>query len=476
MFRGEGIKVFYFQDIFLLPVYLIAIFLIAYLYRNFRYEHSPLRKYFIPGLAIRIVGALSLGIIYLFYYNGGGDTFYYYKDANAFNLALQRSYSAFFDLLMLRSNEITMNTYEFTRGVTYFHDPSGWMSDKIYGLLSVLTFHSYPAMSVMIAALSFTGAWVLLKTFVSMYPQLTTPLAWAVLFVPSVFFWGSGILKDSITFGCLGWVTYSSHQLFFKRKNIVRNSLILLVTGYIALEVKAYIIISFIPALLLWIFLTYRKKISNQFLRVLAGPSVLATAIGFGFLMVNRLGAEFEQFSLDNVISTSERFQQWHGYLAENANASGYSLGHIDGSWTSIISKIPVAVNVTLFRPYLWEANNSVMLIAALESIFIMGFTLYIFYKNGIGRIVISILSHPDLFFCFFFAIVFSFAVGFTSYNFGALVRYKIPCIPFFLVGLIVLNHLTRLERQQQLKEKKQVRKRPPFIRTAMDVPLTTAE
>jgi len=30
------------------------------------------------------------------------------------------------------------------------------------------------------------------------------------------------------------------------------------------------------------------------------------------------------------------------------------------------------------------------------------------------------------------FSIVFGFAVGFTSYNFGALARYKIPVMPFF--------------------------------------------
>jgi hypothetical protein len=362
--------------------------------------------------------------------------------------------------LLVPGNTTTPATYDYTWWLTYFRDPAGWTADKVYGVLSVLSFHSYPVMALMIACLSFTGAWVLLRTFVSMYPQLTNQFAWSILFVPSIFFWGSGVLKDSITFACIGWVTYTTYQIFFKRRKIIGNSIVLLFTAYIALKIKAYIIISFLPATVLWIFLTYRSRIGNQFLRVASGPMMLLIALGCGFLMVRTMGKEFEQFSLNEVIATSERFQQWHGYLAETDHASGYSLGTMTGTWQNVLSKLPLAVNVTLFRPYLWEATNPMMLVAAIESIFMLGFTIYILYKNGIIRTITSIITNPNVFFCFFFAILFAFAVGFTSYNFGALVRYKIPCIPFYLGGLIILNHLTAIDREKRLLEKEELRKR----------------
>lgn len=459
MFKGEGIKVFFVSDIILLPLYLIIIFLVAYLFRNFRYHNAIERKYFLPGLAVKIMGGLAVGMIYVFYY-GGGDTFYYFSDSRAFNYAFKDSFGAFIKLLWLKANTYTLPTYQYTFWLTYFRDPSGWMADKVYGVLSILSFHSYAVMAVLISTLSFTGAWAMLRTFTSMYPQLTKQLALAILFVPSVFFWGSGVLKDSITFGCLGWITYSSYLIFFKGRNIIRNLIMLLFAGYIALEIKAYIVISFVPALLLWIFLTYRRRIGNQFLRFISGPSVLLISLGFGYLILTKLGKEFDQFSLSNVISTSERFQQWHGYLAETANASGYSLGHMDGSWQSVLTKFPAAVNVTLFRPYLWEVNNSVMFLASVESIFILGFTLYILLRNRIVRPFVSVLAHPDILFCFMFSMVFAFAVGFSSYNFGALVRYKIPCIPFFLVGLIILNYITQ--------QKWPGRKKPPRRKTML--------
>jgi hypothetical protein len=43
------------------------------------------------------------------------------------------------------------------------------------------------------------------------------------------------------------------------------------------------------------------------------------------------------------------------------------------------------------------------------------------------------------LIFAFSFTIIFAFGVGLATANFGALVRYKIPMLPFFVGGLFVL-------------------------------------
>jgi hypothetical protein len=38
------------------------------------------------------------------------------------------------------------------------------------------------------------------------------------------------------------------------------------------------------------------------------------------------------------------------------------------------------------------------------------------------------------------FSLLYGFVAGFTSYNFGALDRYKIPALPFFMITLILVN------------------------------------
>src|SRR5690606_34806844 len=101
-----------------------------------------------------------------------------------------------------------------------------------------------------------------------------------------------------------------------------------------------------------------------------------------------------------------------------------------------------LAVNVTLFRPYLWEVNNMVMLLSALESLATLLLTLWIMFKVGLGNLFKYLISRPIISFCLLFAIAFSFAVGISTYNFGSLVRYKIPMFPFYLAGLFILRYL----------------------------------
>jgi hypothetical protein len=409
MLKSMGIQVLYVQDIFLVPLYLVLVFFFAFMYRNIAYRNDAARTYFIPGLAVKIFGSLAMGAVYFFYYDGG-DTFYYYSDARTFYDAIQHSFGLFVKLLLLPAETITLPTYESTNWLVYFRDPTGWMADKVYGIISIFSFHSYPVMAILTAAITFTGTWALFRTFTSLYPALSKQLAMAIFFVPSVFFWGSGILKDSITFSCLGWMTYTAYLVFFKRRKIFSNSLMFLLTGYIAIKLKAYIVISFLPALSFWIFFNYRKNIANQFLRVITGPAVFAVSMMSGFLLISRLGEEYSSYSLENIMATVQKFHQWHGYLAQTTDASGYTLGETDDSFFGIISKIPAAINVTLFRPYLWEVNNIVMLAAAIESAFILGFTLYILILNGIWRTIKSVFINPTLFFCFFFSIAFAFA------------------------------------------------------------------
>jgi hypothetical protein len=40
--------------------------------------------------------------------------------------------------------------------------------------------------------------------------------------------------------------------------------------------------------------------------------------------------------------------------------------------------------------------------------------------------------------------LIFAFAVGISSYNFGALSRYKIPCLPFYALGLVLVYYKNR--------------------------------
>ena len=124
---------------------------------------------------------------------------------------------------------------------------------------------------------------------------------------------------------------------------------------------------------------------------------------------------------------------------------SGYTLGSSNDFTTmGLVTRSPQAVWVALFRPYLWESTNVVMFISGFENIILLLLTVFVIAKTGIFRFWRIILKDPYIFFSVVFVLAFAFAIGISSYNFGTLVRYKIPLIPYFLSALVIINSMRR--------------------------------
>ncbi len=72
-------------DFLVLPIVLLFVYAIAYHYRNRHYPHGhPYHRYFIPGLTLKIAGAIFIGLVYEYYYRGG-DTMNYFYHARVIN-------------------------------------------------------------------------------------------------------------------------------------------------------------------------------------------------------------------------------------------------------------------------------------------------------------------------------------------------------------------------------------------------------
>src|SRR6185437_4329072 len=86
-------------DYLLLPFYLVLVYVIAINFRNKRYPIGhPWRPYFMPGLTVKIIGAILIGLIYQYYY-GGGDTSNYFYHAEVINFAFGDSFVRWVNLL-----------------------------------------------------------------------------------------------------------------------------------------------------------------------------------------------------------------------------------------------------------------------------------------------------------------------------------------------------------------------------------------
>jgi hypothetical protein len=425
------------KDLFVTPLFIIIIYLLAWLLRPAVTEPAN-KKYFFPGLTLKIVGALALGMIYQFYY-GGGDTFTY------FHLGSKYIWEAFKDSpvlafkLIFAGKNYAGDTFEYASKIYTYGDLSSYFVVRIAGLLDIFTFHTYSATAVLFAAISFSGLWALYFVFYRMYPKLHLQLAIAVFFIPSVFFWGSGILKDTITMGALGWATHAIFYIFVARRHVVISTLILLFALFTIYTIKIYILLCFLPAAILWISYLKMAKVRNTIVKIMIAPVVLSLAAVLGYYSVTKVAEDNPRYNIETIGKTAEETARWIHYVSEREQGSAYTLGDFDFSPVGMVRKFPLAVWVTFYRPYLWESHNLVMLLSALESFLLLIFTLYVLFKVGPVKTLSKITSTPILTFCFLFAVIFSFAVGVTTYNFGTLVRYKIPMYPFFVSGLFIL-------------------------------------
>jgi hypothetical protein len=161
----------------------------------------------------------------------------------------------------------------------------------------------------------------------------------------------------------------------------------------------------------------------------------------FGALYIFRhIQTLASQYALENIVNTVKNTQNWLYLSSQISNGSAYSLGNMEFTWEEFPKIFVKAVNVSLFRPYLWEARKLIIIPSAIESLITLLLTIYVLFKAR-WSILKTVLTNADVQLCLMFSIAFAFAVGLASYNFGALARYKTPLLPFYFTALVIIWH-----------------------------------
>ncbi len=448
-----SVDIFFWSDLVITPLFFAGLYKIGMTIYNKKYKNEQWGKYFLLALKIKFSCIILYWAVNKFYYKGG-DTFVYYWHI----MKLRQLLFSDPDLVY----NIFFNTDEFFTKrflMTYFPDAGSYLfSDSSYfvifiGLLiSPFCLFSYLNISCAYSLFALLGCWRLFKMFREMYPHLEREMAIACLFIPSVLYWGCGIMKDPLCLGLLGVFTHSTYELFFKRRGIIINPILIILCGYGLIQIKVYIILAFGPALAAWIFARYRYNIKSKFLNAIATPFLIILSVISGAFVLTIMGSYAQKYSFEQMMRTAQDTQNWLVYSSMLQGGSYYNLGDIEYTTSGLIKVFPKAVNVALFRPYIWEARKIMLIPAAIEGIVSMFLTIQLLLRTGIFRLLKMIISNPEVQFCLIFSIIFAFSVGFTSFNFGALARYKIPLMPFYYIALFILADTQKKTAAQVLK------------------------
>lgn len=429
------------RDLIVTPLLLIMIYGLAYVIRPYVTDRINIR-YFFPALTVKVIGALAIGFIYQFYYNGG-DTYNYHTHGSRhiWNAIMESPQG--FNLIF---GGDLKGLYEYYSRILFFNDPSSFFIIRIAAIFDLITFSSYSGTAVLFAVVSFIGMWMFFKAFYEQFPHLHKWIALAAFFIPSVFFWGSGLLKDTITLACVGAMMLALKRILIDKSFRISSILLLVLSAYIIFSIKKYVLLCFLPAAILWIYLSNLYRVRSLVMRLLMIPFALAVIAGSGYFAVLKVGESDERYALSKIPETARITAYDIGFYTGRGAGSSYSLGELDGTFGGMILKAPQAVNVALFRPYIWEARNQLMVISALECLLILLFTIYVLFVKR--HVFLRMILDPNVIFCLTFSITFAFAVGISTYNFGTLSRYRIPMLPFYVMALALMFHYKKKERK----------------------------
>jgi hypothetical protein len=444
------LKFFSGADLLWFPICYLLLFLILR-GRAERVKEPHIKKLYYMAFYFKVICVIMFTLITEFKF-GGGDTGLYFQGAKDLKAAVSDNADNFWIIpgsytLTPESPLFTYFYYDnYADDVTYAYmaSPTNFFPPKLALIPAMLFGSSYLCINLCFGFFALGGAIRLFKAFYHFFPGYYRELALACLFLPGVGFWSAGLLKDPITFGCIGIIIYALVNIFYKKKNYWSSSLWLVTAGFFLYSIKVYILLVLVLSLMLWLFVETNKLIKDKLLRNIFTFLCIVSGILVGYALLGYVTTleQAEQFQLDKLLDNVENERENYERIAQYQKI---------GSNFSINTSNPAVLALggiiaTFYRPFIWEAGaNPTMMLSALESLVFLLITLNFFFKRGVGKFFSLSFSDGKMVMCLVFAFAFAIAVGSATANFGTLSRYKIPCMPFYLMLVLLLYRKTNL-------------------------------
>lgn len=429
------------SDIFLAPLCFVVLLMVMSAVIT-KYKDDSTRSLFLKAFYIKMGVTLLFTIFSSFYYSGGDSEMYYFSCLRLHKAVIDDP-DNFMKIYMTKVinvktplmdyfiyNESKYPEFEAMHGVGNFLIP------KLGLPFSLIFDKSYLCIAMSFSFFALGGSIRLYKFFMAYFPEYRREIILATLFLPSMIFWSSGMLKDPICLGSVGFLVYGFYNLVVRRKKILTSIFWVVISSALLYFIKPYILLALLPAIVLWIFSQFNQLIANKTLRNIFAVLTLSAGIVSALVLINYTTSDenLQSFRLDTIIETS------------NYNRSLYEgFSEIEqGSYFTIKTSNPVLLFIngivaTFFRPFPWEISSLLVILSAAESMFFLFFTASIIFKRGPIYFFKKMTVHPVFLMCFVFSFVFAAAVGSTATNFGSLSRYKIPCLPFYLLMILII-------------------------------------
>jgi hypothetical protein len=473
---------------FILPLIYSLVFVILILRTRF-FDIREIVPVKLAGLfVLKLVAAAVLFLLYTYHYHSS-DFYVYFTDSGIFvnNLfgepaGQMASWNSSFDPVLFNNSRVMILVNAFLR---------------------IFSFGNIYVHIVFFCFFSFIGLVAIYKAFVRSFPQKGNRLMVAVFLVPTVLFWSSAALKESLAIGLLGLLVWYSD--FGLRPGYKPLQVIFTVALFVLLFfVKIYVALALLPPLLVnsIIAATSNRWIIFKYLSVFLTLSILCFYVAFlkpelnvlhlisakqsnalseargGYFLENgknficvdygmkdavlqlqpdssfriRPGSTYMSWKLDNMKDTT--------FVNNSNDTASYRLSYLQPPAQSVIPLkrlkpelsayllfAPEAMMNVIARPTVFDIKSWLHLIVAIENLWILLLImlLLIFFDKSAAE------KKEILFFCLVFSIILFVLIGYTVPSMGAMIRYRIVGLLFFVPMCLLLIDEQRLKRRFRL-------------------------
>ena len=408
-------------------------------FHYYQNKEKPHYKYYLWNVYSKFFFALAFSAFYLFVV-GGGDTVAYFDGASVLNNLFVRSPGAYFEqLLGAQDMSHYWSVFDVYTGYPpswIYGEPEGFFISKLISLFSFLTFKSYLASTLIIAFMTAHASWKLFTLILDFNLAKPVYIALAVLFIPSVNFWCTGISKDSFVYIGLCYLIYYGFQYLHTRSLRLREVLLFFFFAWLIYHIRPVVLyIVLLPFLLAFVSRAVKLWGLSDFV-VLSIRSVIL--FGGLFAVLFSLAAVSEEELLESNAYLQEAAVTQKDFASNSTYGENrYDLGEFQFTPTGLIRVAPMAIFTGAFRPMFWEALSPSLFLNGLESLLLL-FGLFRFLLQRPFAKYRFVRRNEFLYFCLVFVFLMSYIIGLTSGLYGVLVRLRAPLLPFLFILLNV--------------------------------------
>lgn len=463
-------------------------------------------KWFQVVFGLKVLSGFALYLIYTYYYTdrSTADIWKYYDDGMVMFSALRDNPFGYLKMLFGLANEESEFTAYYDR-MNHWYRPYGTSiaNDthtiiRFNAFLRLFSLGHYNVHGVVVNFLGLVGLTGVLHFLKQMAPSKEKWFFAAVFLMPGMMFWASGVLKEPILLFGLGLFLYGLMKWMNEGFSFARLAVILLSLGLLT-TVKSYALAAIGLGIMAWMFSRkwpnqkpvwsfvgafaigliglmvihnavpeksvfsrivqqqyefYQLAEGGTYLKTSAGDSLYVSAPDYGKLefVDERRGVTL----LESVEAVNWRdakkegvtkFQLPAGEIYEvlldyGKTGSTIEIPRLEPNAWSILKASPIALMNALFRPLPWKIRSPFMLLSGVENIIVILLLLaMLFYFDG------TALSSPIFWIAVSFALSILVLTGLVTPVVGAIVRYKVPALPFLACAILAATNTSAVEQ-----------------------------